>query len=605
MKPARAAALGYFTFFALLFLPLPLRGELPGNCDTWLNGVALPNYMLARASAALSGEEVGRPLYPATGVLGFGESAFGTSAMFIVFKLLTGDDVRAYYAFVVTLLALDALGVFFLAGLYVRTAAAAAFAGLAFAASNYTLGNLDSPHTSFFFVAFLALYNLKRYLQGGERRSLILAAVLGGAQAWFSAYVFLFQSAAGAALLAARRGRPATAARADGRGLAQAGVVFLALALPFFAFYARSRADANFTNPWDPVFLAEVHSLEPADLWRTLENNLLYPLDRPIVAADVGRHTERMIQAGVTTLASLTHPDAVTVFGSLSTPDDVKYFVYTRRCAFLGIVLYLLAAVGLAGARGARRELLVLYLGALIVSFGPMIFAGPWMWPNLTYPAYRWLDAAGALRVPCRAFSFSVLAVALAAALGLERVAATDFLRSPRRRGLACALAAVVVLLENVPWPLKAFAAADLARPEPLVSRYFADKRGHVLLDLPSRPGGALYRDGDDLFEWNRELIYMNRQTYHRQHVVNGVHGYFPRTRVEAQRLIDALPAAEAFAGLRALGVDHIVYHRALELPWERGLYRKLAGSGALVALAVSPEVTIFGWSAGAGGGTQ
>ena len=166
----KAAAIAYLSFFALLLLPLPLHGALPGNCDTWLNGIALPNLMLNRITAAFTHADVGRPLYPATGVFGFGESAFGTSVIFILFKVLTGDDVWAYYLFTVAILALDGLGVFLLARLYVRDAWAAAFAGLAFSASNYVLGNIDSPHTSFFFVAFLALHQWKRYLLTGTRR---------------------------------------------------------------------------------------------------------------------------------------------------------------------------------------------------------------------------------------------------------------------------------------------------------------------------------------------------------------------------------------------------------------------------------------------------
>jgi hypothetical protein len=598
VRPALAGA-GYALFFALLFLPFPRTGTLPGNCDTWLNGLALPNLMLARLTAAVTGDEVGSPLHPASGLFLFGESAFGTSAIFVAWKVLTRDDVLAYYAFMVTLQALSALGVFLLAGLYVRSPLAAGFAGLAFAASNYVLGNLDSPHTSFFFVAFLALYHLKRYLDRGRRRTLVLSAALAGAQVFFSAYVFLFLALSMAALLLAHRFRPAGAARADGAGLAAAALVVTGLAGPFFACYAQARAGANFTDPWDPFFLAEVHSLEPSDLLRTLEHNRVYPLDRRIVASDVARHTQRMLAAGMVSLESLTRDEATTVMGRLSTPDDVKYFVYTRRCAFLGLVLYALAGVGLAAAPQARGELLGLFLGALVLALGPLVFVGDQMFPNLTYPAYRWLDAALLFRVPSRAFSFAVLAVVLAASRGLERLAAHPRLQARPRRLALYVLATAAVLVENVPRPLKAFAGATLARPEPLVTRYFEGRRGHVLLDLPSRPGGALFRDSQDLFEWNRELVYMNRQTYHRQSVVNGVHGYFPRTRLEVQKLVDALPAPQALAGLRALGVDHIVYHRALELPWERGLFRRLTASPALVPLATSAEVTIFGWAPG------
>jgi hypothetical protein len=215
------------------------------------------------------------------------------------------------------------------------------------------------------------------------------------------------------------------------------------------------------------------------------------------------------------------------------------------------------------------------------------------------YPAYRWLDAAGALRVPSRAFSFAVLAVVLAAAAGLERLGTLAPLRTPGRRRALFGLLTLAVLAENVPVPLKSFEGRRLATPEPLVREFFAHRRGDVLLDLPSQPGGALYRDSHDLFEWNRELIYMNRQTYHRQNIVNGVHGYFPRSRLRAQKLVNLLPAPEAFAGLREIGVDYIIYHRSLEFPWEAGLHRDLIGAPELVVAASAPEVTIFGWASG------
>ena len=595
----RTAAIGYLAFFALLLLPLPLHGALPGNCDTWLNGIALPNFMLNRIAAAFTHADVGRPLYPATGVFGFGESAFGTSAIFILFKVLTRDDVWAYYLFTVAILALDGLGVFLLARLYVRDAWAAAFAGLAFSASNYVLGNIDSPHTSFFLVAFLALHQWKRYLFTGARRPLYLAALLGGIQVYFSAYVFSFLILAALALLAGRIGRPEAPAGAGPAALAKAGALFLGVAAPFFAYYAAARSNENFANPWDPVFLAEVHSLEPSDLLRTLENNVLYRFGGPIVARDIAERTQQMIRAGAVRLDSLTSPDAVTVFGTLSRPDDVKYFVYTRRCAFLGFAPYLLAAAGLFADPRPRRELCLLYVTGLAVALGPFVSIGHRLLPGPTLFAYRWLDLAAVLRVPSRAFALSALAVALAAAVGLERLMASASLRSAPRRALAFALVAAAVLAENVPVPLKSFAGARLATPEPVVRDFFAGQHGHVLLDLPSRPGGALYQDSQDLFEWNREIVSMNRQTYHRQNVVNGVHGYFPRSRLQAQRLIDALPARDAMAGLRTLGVEYLVYHHALELPWERGLYERLTASADLVVLASSPEATILGWRPG------
>jgi hypothetical protein len=547
--------------------------------------------MVNRARALWTGEDVGTPLYPERNVFAFGESAVGTSALFAALKLATGDDVLAYYFFTVLLLSLNALAVYLLARWYVRDRLAALFAGFAFSVSAYTLGNIDSPHTSFFFVAFLCLERCKRYLETSSRPALVSAAFLGGAQAYFSTYVFLFQSLALGGLAARHlwTQRP----RVEAKHVLLAGALYLALAAPLFGFYWSGSRGANFTNPWDPLFLAEVHSLEPSDLLRSLENNALYPFGRVVLARDIADRTQAMIRAGILRFEDLTNEDASTVLGKLSTPDDPKYFVYTRRCAFVGFTLYALASLGISRR---RTELLALYACALVLSFGPLIWIGDEMLPNVTLPLYKW-GVASVLRVPCRAFAFALLALVLLAATGLERVGSKPSLRTPSRRALAYGLAAAAVAAENVPLPLKSFEGAKLATPEPAVVEFFTGKRGTVVLDLPSRPGGALYRDSTDLFEWNREIVYMNRQTYHLQNVVNGVHGYFPRSRLHVQRWIEALPSPEALQALREYGVEFIVYHRALELPWEAGLEEELASSSDLVAVSESPEVTIFRWT--------
>ena len=66
------------------------------------------------------------------------------------------------------------------------------------------------------------------------------------------------------------------------------------------------------------------------------------------------------------------------------------------------------------------------------------------------------------------------------------------------------------------------------------------------------------------------------------------------------QELIDELPAPQALAGLRRLGVSFIVYHRTLELPWEKGSYEKLVENPELDVVAASSEVTIFRWASAA-----
>ncbi len=588
---------GFALFFALLLLPFPWAGELPGNCDTWLNGIALPNLMSNQLVAAVTGEDVGTPLYPETSVFGFGESAFGTSAIFIGLRAISGDDILAYYAFLVVVLTLNSLGMYLLAGHYVRDRGVAFVAGLAFSASNFTIGNLDSPHTSFFFLAFASLAAWKRFLATGERRALLTAVVLGSVQVYFSAYIFLFLwiTVAGLLLSFGWRGQGRAAfASVGARTVIGAALLWVGVSVPFFASYAGSHASENFVNPWEATFLAEVHSLEPADLVRTLDDNLLYAFTPPVLAADIGSRAQAMIDRGVLLMEDLAAPDLRTVLQTASPPEDVKFFTQTRRAAFLGFVLYGLAVFGVLSARRHRWELVSIFFGGLILALGPMIEVGDRLYPNVTLPAYQWVDLARVLRVPSRAFSFSVLAVVLAAAIGLETLLGRRFLRSASRRWAVLILACGSILVENVPMPLASFAGTQIATPEPAVSAFFADETGRVLLDLPSRIGGGLRGDSQDLFEWNRELVYMNRQTYHRQNIVNGVHGYFPRTRIETQRIIDRLPAETALTELGELGVEFIVYHRALELPWEQGQYEALARSPHLEPVVADQDVTIF-----------
>ena len=588
------AAAIYAVFFGLLLLPFPMAGELPGNCDTWLNGIALPNHLLNQIVAWFTGQAAGTSLYPALSPFGYGESALGTSAIFITFKLITGDDIVAYYFFIATILTLNSLGVFVLAGSYVRSPLIAGIAGLAFSASNYILGAIDSPHTSFFFLTFFCLFLCKRYLATKKRQTLIMAAMVGGLQVYFSAYLFLFQSVCVIALLVGHA--IGTRARVDIRTILLCAIVFVGIATPFFCFYRATKNSGNFANPWEPTWLAELHSLDPADLLRTLENNRIYPFAQRIYVEDMARITRAMIEARVVQDADLNRPDSATVLGTRSEPHDVKYFVYTRRCAFLGFVLYVLAAMGLVTSP-YRRELGLLYVVALVVSFGPMISIGNTTLPNALLPFYRWFEAAGVLRVPCRAFSFSVLAVVLMAATGLEWLGTRRVFKTQVARTALFLLVCATILIENIPVPLKSFSGSQLATPLPQVSRYFADQTGHAVLNLPSRIGGSLFHDSYDLFEWNRELIYMNHQTYHRQNVVNGVHGYFPRTRLEIQRTIDKLPTPQSFSELQQWGIEYIIYHHRLELPWEAGLYERIVSSGQLAEVSSSADVTILTWS--------
>jgi hypothetical protein len=587
----RVAAI-YFVFFALLFAQFPLTGKLPGNCDTWLNGLALPNLLKNRIASVFTGEPTGTSFYPETGVLGFGESAVGSSLIFVAAKVVTGDDVVAYYLFMVIVFALNALAVYLLAAGRIGGGSAAVVAGLAFSASGYILANIDSPHTSFFFVGLLGVVFLERFFRNGSRRDLFWSASLIGLQVYFSAYVFLFICTLATVLALFRLPRVLK----QWRPLALATVLCAVFTMPFFAFYSSTMKSENFVNPWDLVFLAELHSLEPGDLVRTVSGNLLYPfLELPITSADLNAAYQKMVEAGVLQHDTVNRDDATTVFGTVSPPDDVKYFVFTRRCAFLGLGLYALALYGAVVAPLRRRwELVALFVLGFTISLGPVILVGETLFGTAMLPLYMNLDLAGLLRVPCRAFALSTLAVVLLAAEGLAADLQRSRWRNSGTRRAAIGAVAAVLLLENVPFPLPSFEGRAFAEPPAILSEFLEHVDDAVVLNLPSRTGGALRGDSKDLFEWNRELIYMNHQTYHRRDVLNGVHGYFPVTRLEVQRAVDALPSEEAFAALRGFDLGYLVYHHDLELPWEKELFERLNSSPQLIAVDSDEGTSIF-----------
>ncbi|HQO92417.1 MAG TPA: hypothetical protein PLX56_08830, partial [bacterium] len=55
------AFLIYLFFFLILFLQLPLRKEISGNCDTWL-ALSYSSYSLESIKSFLTGTEPGSPM---------------------------------------------------------------------------------------------------------------------------------------------------------------------------------------------------------------------------------------------------------------------------------------------------------------------------------------------------------------------------------------------------------------------------------------------------------------------------------------------------------------------------------------------------------------
>jgi hypothetical protein len=237
-----AVGAAYAAYFLALFAQFPRAGRLPGNCDTWY-AIAFTNLYLNKAKALLGLGHYGRFLYPAPNPFAYGETSIGLALLPMLLRGLGLGEIASYYVFLSLVYAATAFAVYLFTTLYVRSRLAAALAGLVFSSSNFLLSTIDSPHTAFFGIAFLALFRFKRYLVLGRGRDLWWSALLAGAQAYFSSYVFLLLAVATAVLgladLGEIRKRPA-----EVRRLVLAAALVAALAAPFFLFYVFGLRDS-------------------------------------------------------------------------------------------------------------------------------------------------------------------------------------------------------------------------------------------------------------------------------------------------------------------------------------------------------------------------
>ena len=131
-----------FLFFLLLFIQFPINGNLPGNADTWLVGITIPNALRIKFLSLFTGLKTGTSMFPEN-FLAFGETAPGCSVIFSVFRIITRDDIVAYYFFISVLFSINAFGAAALARAYGAKTGPSVVAGFAFSCSNFIIANID------------------------------------------------------------------------------------------------------------------------------------------------------------------------------------------------------------------------------------------------------------------------------------------------------------------------------------------------------------------------------------------------------------------------------------------------------------------------------
>jgi hypothetical protein len=277
--------------------------------------------------------------------------------------------------------------------------------------------------------------------------------------------------------------------------------------------------------------------------------------------------------------------------------DETSFRFWTglRRHAFFGFSPLVWAAYGAIRGGAPRRLLGALVVVGSILGFGGARLGGLQI-PPTSALLYALHPLLGFLRIALRAHFLVALAVALAAAFGMAAA-----LEVARRRGWpwrALWLGALaLVLVENVPVPLRGFSARWAEAPAGYVQQLRDAGNAAALAtvwDLPS-DGGFDFRDaGHDLFPYNREILYMLWQTQHEQNSLGGVNGYVPPLRAQLDQLAPTLPAPQTLMILRRLGVTHLAFHPPLVLYPAEAIADALLASPELEVVHRSPETILL-----------
>jgi hypothetical protein len=181
---------------------------------------------------------------------------------------------------------------------------------------------------------------------------------------------------------------------------------------------------------------------------------------------------------------------------------------------------------------------------------------------------YRLLPGFDLIRVPSRLFVLTLLALAVLAAKGLDRLIAP---LAGRRRAVAGAAAVLLLTAELAAFPLETRPyAVDL----PAIDRELAARpRPFTVVELPvADPANATQSA-------RLHSHYMLHSMAHWQPMVNGYSGIIPPRHERLFRILTAFPDTASLGELEAFGVRYAVVHREFytDAEWARLLERVAA----------------------------
>jgi hypothetical protein len=504
------AGLGFFVLFLVLLSHAPRLNSFYGSVDNLFIPV-LGDTVMNRMRSAMTGEFVGRAMYPAN-ILAFGETAFGTGLVFVALRFLGASDVVAVYLVQVGLLTSMALATTILTKRLTGSLPAGLLGAFIFTTCNFVWADIDNLPIHFYFFPLLSLYLLIKAAEDRNGRALVLGGILGGMQAYYSLQVFAYQTLL-LAVFALVHGRALW--KLPSRQRATFVLAYVLIALPLILFYLNTVFRLDPQDAWPRSINEQIYNLQLADLAATMPGKLI---SYPFVHDSVG---------GLTRIS---------------------------HSGFPGLVAPILAIIGLWPLRGNRLFFFMAGLVSLLFTLGTTVEIAGRTWQTPLVLFYKYFPLSQYLRVGLRAYTPVLLVLSVLAAFGWARVSTVVAAHTGRGvRILSLAAVIGVIAAENITWPVNSFELLPYPRIPAGYAEYFADKPDVVILDLPSRSTSwPFYTD---------DVIYALWQTKHQRHILGGVNGYYPQTRLDVQLYTDNLPGPRAFRRLQNMGMTHLVWH--------------------------------------------
>lgn len=522
----------YVIFFLTLFLQFPLNNSLPGNTDT-LYAIAISNNYLNEITSFFSGTEFGRFLYPQTNIFQFGESSLIGAGIFLFYKIMGLSDLWAYYLFISTVYILTAYAISLLSYLYTRNHYASLFSGFAFCCSTFVLANIDDSVVIGLCLPALSAYWLKRFFSDNRDRYLIYSAILGGIQIYSNLYAFFYQTVMLLVIFCVNINTFVFIRKY--RRIILSGIVYLIITLPFLIYHFSLVGSPEFYDFWTTDKFIDQSTLVPGDLLNTLQNNIIYTLGKPYV--DDGLHFWMNIRKRAFIGALLP---LLTIVGCISSWKMLRKKTELLVIAFLGIVLSM-------GIPGANEK---------VISFNDLVLK--------LFPSFKYL------RVPLRGYTLFLLSCSILSAFGVCRMFKNPRMRSKVVASLFIALLIIGYLFEHAPLPMKQYKLANKIKAPAIYSEIPDMNNDVAIFDLP---GSLAFGQGNqNLYKYNRELVYMIWQTQHRLNTASGVSSYYPTSRVKLQALIHNLDLYETREKLSEANIKYLVFHKHMILRGERNL---------------------------------